>query len=141
MAQCSEGPPRSPVLGRACVRETPSAWGLRRRRPGTVFPNEVIFMRRDVCGKVKGSGRKGNRETQLAGGKGTVHFSDCLLTLGWGGTWEGKDPGWWWGERGRRGWGWTSLGLAKLQGLGPGAAGGLCTAKPWSSQGPAPTRA
>ena len=127
--------PPAPSWARLVCERSPSAWGLRRRRPGTVLPNEVIFMRRDVCGKVKGSGRKGNRETRLAGGKGTVHFSDCFLTLGWGGMWEGKDPGWWRGERGRRGWGWPSLGLAKLQGLGLGLHGGSVR------QSPGPPRA
>ena len=62
-------PPTPSWAGLVCER-SPSAWGLRRRWPGTVLPNEVIFMRRDVCGKVKGSGRKGNRETGSQAGKG-----------------------------------------------------------------------
>lgn len=86
----------------------PQAGGLRRRRPGTVIPNEVIFMRRDVCGKVKGSGRRGNREARLTGGKAHRREGDRSL------QWLLSDPG----------LGRDMLGRARGGGGGSGEGGG-----------------
>lgn len=76
-----------PILGRACLRDPLRQGGSEGGGQGLSFPTKLFLCAEMFVGKSRGVGgeeteRPGSQAGRPTGGKGTVLFSGCFLTLG-----------------------------------------------------------